>query len=47
METQRSDQVSDVSMEAASSDLRINNLVYQQPAALSLAVNRSLKRLFF
>jgi len=47
METQRSDQVSDVSMEAASSDLRINNLVYQQPAALSLAVNRSLKRQFF
>lgn len=47
METQRSDQVSDVSTEAASSDLRINNLVYQQPAALSLAVNRSLKRQFF
>jgi hypothetical protein len=47
VETQRSDQVSDVSTEAASSDLRINNLVYQQPAALSLAVNRSLKRQFF
>jgi len=47
METQRSTDVSDVSMEQASSDLRINNLVYSQPAALSLAVDRSLKRQFF
>ena len=47
METQRSTDTSDVSMDQASSDLRINNLVYQQPAALSLAVDRSLKRQFF
>ena len=47
METQRSTDTSDVSMDQASSDLRINNLIYRQPAALSLAVDRSLKRQFF
>lgn len=46
-EVQRSDQVSDVSAQAADSDLAVNNLVYQQPEALSLGVSRTSSRLFF
>ena len=46
-EVQRSDQVSDVSAQAADSDLAVNNLVYENPDALSLAVSRSSTRLFF
>lgn len=45
-EVQRSDQVSDVSAQAADSDLAVNNLVYENPDALSLAVSRSSSRLF-
>lgn len=46
-EVQRSDQVSDVSAQAADSDLAVNNLVYENPDALSLAVSRSSNRMFF
>ena len=46
-EVQRSDQVSDVSQQSASSDLLINNLSYEQPEALSLAVTRAYSRQFF
>src|SRR4051812_1172630 len=46
-EVQRSDQVSDVSQQAASSDLLVNNLSYHQPEALSLAVQRAYSRQFF
>lgn len=46
-EVQRSDQVSDVSQQAESSDLLVNNLSYHQPEALSLAVQRSYSRNFF
>lgn len=46
-EVQRSDQVSDVSAQAADSDLSVNNLVYDNPEALSLATSRSSSRLFF
>lgn len=46
-EVQRSDQVSDVSQQADSSDLLVNNLSYHQPEALSLAVSRSYSRQFF
>lgn len=45
-ETQRSDATSDVSNDAASGDLLVNNLVYKQPAALSLAVARTYSRQF-
>jgi hypothetical protein len=42
---QVSNQVSDVSSDAkTSSDLLVNNLVYQQPSALSLATSRSYTR---
>lgn len=47
METQQSTSTSDVSIDQATSDLRINDLVYQQPAALSLAVDRKLTKQFF
>jgi hypothetical protein len=47
LETQRSTQVSDVSDQSGNSDLLINNLVYTQPKALSLAVNRTYNRQFF
>ena len=47
VETQRSTQVSDVSQQNGSADLMVNNLVYQQPAALSLAVARTYKKMFF
>ena len=47
VETQRSTQMSDVSQQSGSSDLMVNNLVYKQPAALSLAVNRTYKKMFF
>lgn len=47
VETQRSTQVSDVSQESGSADLMVNNLIYQQPAALSLAVARTYKKMFF
>jgi hypothetical protein len=47
VETQRSTQVSDVSQQDGSADLMVNNLVYQQPAALSLAVARTYKKMFF
>jgi hypothetical protein len=47
VETQRSTQVSDVSDQSGNSDLLINNLVYTQPKALSLAVNRTYNRQFF
>ena len=46
-ETQRSTQVSDMSDQSGSSDLMVNNLVYKQPTALSLAVNRTYKKMFF
>lgn len=46
-EVQRSDQVSDVSQQAESSDLLVNNLSYHQPEALSLAVQRAYSRQFF
>jgi hypothetical protein len=46
-ETQRSTQMSDVSQQSGSSDLLVNNLIYKQPAALSLAVNRTYKKMFF
>lgn len=46
-EVQRSDQVSDVSAQAADADLTTNNLVYLKPEALSLGVYRSSSRLFF
>lgn len=47
METQQSTATSDVSIDQQTSDLRINDLVYQQPAALSLAVDRKLTKQFF
>jgi hypothetical protein len=47
IETQRSTQVSDVSDQAGNADLLVNNLVYEQPKALSLAVNRTYKRQYF
>ena len=47
VETQRSDQVSDVSQQAGSGDLLVNNLTYEQPKALSLAVNRTFNRQYF
>ena len=47
VETQRSTQVSDVSQQDGSADLMVNNLIYQQPAALSLAVARTYKKMFF
>jgi hypothetical protein len=46
-EVQRSDQLSDVSAQAEDANLSVNNLVYEQPQALSLAVSRSTSRLFF
>jgi hypothetical protein len=46
-EVQRSDQVSDVSQQAADADLQVNNLVYEQPEALSLAVSRYYMRQYF
>ena len=47
VETQWSTQMSDVSQQSGSSDLMVNNLVYKQPASLSLAVNRTYKKMFF
>jgi hypothetical protein len=47
VETQRSDQVSDVSAQQGSADLLVNNLVYTQPKALSLAVKRTYDRQYF
>lgn len=47
VETQRSDQVSDVSQQAGEGDLLVNNLIYEQPKALSLAVNRTYNRQYF
>ena len=47
VESQRSTQMSDVSQQSGSSDLMVNNLIYKQPAALSLAVNRTYKKMFF
>lgn len=47
-ETQRSTQVSDVSMDKGGDpDMLVNNLVYEQPKALSLAVARTYKKSFF
>ena len=46
-ETQRSDSVSDVSQQSSSGDLLVNNLVYSQPKALSLAINRTYNRQWF
>lgn len=46
-EVQRSDQLSDVSQQAGSSDLLVNNLSYHQPEALSLAVSRTYSRQYF
>jgi hypothetical protein len=45
IETQRSTQVSDVSQQDGSADLMVNNLIYAQPAALSLAVARTYKKM--
>ena len=47
IEPQRSTQVSDVSQQSGNSDLLVNNLVYEAPKALSLAVARSMKRQYF
>jgi hypothetical protein len=48
VESQRSTQMSDnMSDQSGSSDLMVNNLVYKQPVALSLAVNRTYKKMFF
>jgi len=41
VEPQRSTMVRDVSNESGNADLRTKNLVYAQPKALSLAVNRT------
>ena len=41
---QVSNQVTDISSDSSSSDLLVNNLVYQQPSALSLATARSYTR---
>jgi hypothetical protein len=46
-ETQRGDQVSDVSQQSGEGDLLVNNLIYEQPKALSLAVNRTYTRQYF
>ena len=47
-ETQRSTQMSDnINDQSGSSDLMVNNLIYKQPVALSLAVNRTYKKMFF
>jgi len=49
VENQRTTQVSSVSADAdtKAADLMVNNLVYKQPSALSLAVNRTYKRQYF
>ena len=47
VESQRSTQVSDVSDQSGDSDLLVNNLVYTQPKALSLATNRTYTRHYF
>jgi hypothetical protein len=39
--------MSDMSMDTSSSDMLVNNLVYKQPKALSLAVSRCYKTNFF
>ena len=46
-ETQRSTQVSDVSQQSKSGDFFVNNLIYEQPKALSLAVNRTYNKQYF
>jgi hypothetical protein len=46
VETQRSTQVSDVSVDARDGDLYVNSLVYDQPKSLSLATNRTYRREF-
>ena len=47
IETQRSTQVSDVSDESGNADLLVNNLIYEQPKALSLAVSRTFNNQYF
>ncbi|MHC4271291.1 MAG: hypothetical protein ACYST2_03140, partial [Planctomycetota bacterium] len=47
VEPQRSTQVSDVSADSGDSDLLVNNLIYEQPKALSLAVNRTYQKQYF
>lgn len=47
VEPQVSTQVSDVSNENGDADLMVNNLIYEQPKALSLAVNRTYHRQYF
>ena len=47
VEPQRSTMVSDVSNESGNADLLTNNLVYEQPKALSLAVNRTYTNQYF
>ena len=47
VERQRTTQVSDVSNESGDADLLTNNLIYKQPEALSLAVNRTYTSQFF
>lgn len=47
VEAQRSTMVSDVPNESGDADLLVNNLVYEQPKALSLAVNRTYNNQYF
>jgi len=47
IEKQQSTQVSDVSDQSGDADLMVNNLVYKQPLALSLATSRHYNRLFW
>ena len=47
VEPQRSTMTSDVSNESGDADLVINNLVYEQPKALSLAVSRTYSNQYF
>lgn len=45
--TMSSSEMSDMSIDSSRSDMLVNNLIYKQPKALSLAVSRSTKTNFF
>ena len=47
VETQRSTQVSDVSAQSGDADLMVNNLIYEQPKALSLATHKNYQKNYF
>lgn len=47
IEPQRSTQTTDVSDESGNANLMTNNLIYEQPKALSLAVNRTFTNHYF